>query len=385
MTRMDRSKIAEEWQGALINQTDFFKNALQEFIQQALQSEFRNFIGADDYQRTSERKGSRNGAYERQLKTRVGTLTLKVCRDRDGEFRTELFDRYQRSEKALVLGIMEMYLWGVSTRNVEDVMEALCGFGVSKSQVSNLAVQLDEKLEPWRKRALTENYIYLIFDARYEKVRENGRVVSKAFVVAVGITKEGRREIIGCWVTNSESYEAWEGCLRELKDRGLEGVKYVVSDDNKGLRGAIERHFQGVIWQRCQVHFIRNFIGKLAKSEHVEGIRLLKEVYSAPSKEEAKERLRKIEAFLACKKKESVWRWLEENVEESLGVYELPVEHRKKMRSTNMLERFNQELKRRSRVVRIFPNEKSCLRLLTGICQETSEEWGNRQYLEMKL
>lgn len=382
---MDRSKIAEEWQGALINQTDFFKNALQEFIQQALQAEFRNFIGADDYQRTSERKGFRNGAYERQLKTRVGTLYLKVCRDRDGEFRTELFERYQRSEKALVLGIMEMYLWGVSTRNVEDIMETLCGFGVSKSQVSALTVELDEKLEPWRKRALTETYIYVIFDARYEKVRENGRVISKAFVVAVGITKDGKREIIGCWVTNSESYEAWEGCLRELKERGLKDVKYVVSDDNKGLRGAIEKHFQGVIWQRCQVHFMRNFIGKLARSEQVEGIRLLKDVYAATSKEEARERLRKIEGFLIGKKKEGVWRWLEENIEETLGVYELPIEHRKRMRSTNMLERFNQELKRRSRVVRIFPNEKSCLRLLTAICMETSEEWGNRQYLEMKI
>src|SRR5215204_4955149 len=181
MTRMDRTKIGEEWQAALIDQPDFLKKALEVFMQNALDSEFRRFISVDEYQRAQERKGYRNGSYERQLKTRVGTLLLKVCRDREGEFRTELFERYQRSEKALVLGIIEMYLWGVSTRNVEQIMEALCGFGASKSQVSALTAQLDSELETWRKRVLTEQYVYLVLDARYEKVRENGRVISKAF------------------------------------------------------------------------------------------------------------------------------------------------------------------------------------------------------------
>lgn len=380
---MENIKIAEQWQAALIDQPDFLKHALQHFMQKALEEEFQKFIGANEYQRTPERKGYRNGSYERQLKTRVGSLLISVCRDRDGEFRSELFERYQRSEKALVLGILEMYLWGVSTRNVEDIVETLCGFGVSKSQVSSYTKQLDEDLKPWRERPLIEEYQYLVFDARYEKVRENSRVISKAFVVAVGITLEGRREIIGCWTANSESFEAWDECLKGLKARGLKGVKFVVSDDNKGLRNAIAKHFQGVIWQRCQVHFMRNFLGKLAKSEQREGIRLLKDVFSAESKQEAKERLKKVEEFLKAKKKEGIWKWLEENVEETLMVMELPIEHRKKMKSTNMLERVNQELKRRSRVVRIFPNEQSCLRLLTALCQEISEGWNERKYLSV--
>lgn len=378
---MDRNNIANDWQEVLIDKPDFLKQAMQTFVQKGLEEEFRKFIGAEQGQRTAERTGYRNGTYPRQLKTRVGSLNLNVCRDRDGEFKTELFERYQRSEKALVLGVIEMYLWGVSTRNIEAIMEPLCGFSISKSQVSELAARLDHDQHIWRMRLLTNEYMYLMFDARYEKVRENGCVVSKGFVVAVGITVDGEREILGTWVINSESFEAWDDCIRELKERGLKGVQYSVSDDNKGLRRAIDKHFQGVLWQRCQVHFMRNFIGKLSQAEKGEGIALLKEVFAATTKEEAKNRLGKVGEFLKKRKKDHVWTWLEENIEETLAVLELPVEHRKKMKSTNMLERFNQELKRRSRVVRIFPHEQSCLRLLTAICQETSESWGNRKYL----
>lgn len=385
MTQMESTKITEQWQAALLDKPDFLKAAIQHFLQKALEEEFQKFIGADEYERTSERRGYRNGTYERQLKTRVGSLELSVCRDRDGEFKTELFERYQRSEKALMLGIAEMYLWGVSTRNVENIMEALCGFGISKSQVSTLSKQLDAELEPWRERQLTDEYQYLIFDARYEKVRENGRVISKAFIVAVGITIDGKREIIGCWTANSESFDEWDTCLKGIKERGLRGVRYVVSDENKGLRNAISKHFQGAACQRCQVHYMRNFLGKLAKSEQKEGLRLLKDVFAAECKEEAKIRLQKIEEFLKTKKKEAVWKWLEESIEETLAVLELPIEHRKKLKSTNMLERVNQELKRRSRVVRIFPNEQSCLRLLTGLCQEISETWNARKYLTTEI
>ena len=192
---MNRSNMANDWQEALIDKPDFLKQAVQAFVQKALEEEFRKFIGADEGQRTEERTGYRNGTYPRQLKTRVGSLSLNVCRDRDGEFKTELFERYQRSEKALVLGIIEMYLWGVSTRNIEEIMEPLCGFSVSKSQVSELAGRLDHDLNIWRTRLLTDEYMYLMFDARYEKVRENGRVISKGFVVAVGITVGGERDL----------------------------------------------------------------------------------------------------------------------------------------------------------------------------------------------
>jgi putative transposase len=274
-----------------------------------------------------------------------------------------------------------MYLHGVATRKVEGILDTLCGFGISKSQVSSMTQYLDKGLKSWRDRPLGK-YRYVIFDARYEKVRENGQVISKAAVVAVGITEEGFREIIGCGVINSESFEEWDEFISSLKERGLTGVSYAVSDDNKGLKKAIGKHFQGVLWQRCQVHFMRNFISKLSKTEVSEAIRLLQDVFASWSKEEAKEKLPKLEAFLKEKKKNSLWNWLEENIEETFSVFALPIEHHKKLKSTNMLERYNQELKRRSRIIRIFPNEASCVRLVTALCQEKSEEWGNKKYIK---
>ena len=382
MTHMNNNKTASQWQDALINQDGILSQMLRECLQTIIHAEFAKFIGAKEYERTDERKGLRNGFYERQLQTRVGSLTLRVCRDRAGEFKTELFDKYQRSEKAFTFAIAEMYFAGVSTRKVSSVMEELCGFSVSKSHVSDLAKQLDEQLLEWRERKLTKSYPYLLFDARYEKVRENGRVISKACVVAIGISQHGMREIIGTWVVNSESYEAWDACFKSLKERGLHGVEYVASDDNQGLKSALLKYFQGVELQRCQVHFMRNFIDKLAKSEKDEGVRLLQEVFAADAKDEAMKKMEKIKDFLTSKKKEKVADWLEENIEESLAVLNLPIEHRKQMKSTNMLERVNQELKRRSRVVRIFPNTDSCLRLLSALCQEISEGWSNRRYLK---
>ena len=354
---------------------------VQSAIQKALDVQFTEFIGADLYERTEERRAVRNGSYQRQLKTRVGSIELNVCRDRAGEFKTDLFDRYQRSEKALVMSLLEMYLWGVSTRNVEEITESLCGFSVSKSQVSDIAKSLDEELEQWRNRELLEPYQYLVFDARYEKVREAGRVVSKAVAVAVGITEDGKREVLGTWVINSESFEQWDDCLEQLIKRGLRGVNYVVSDQNKGLRAAIEKRFQEVVWQRCQIHFMRNFLSKLSKQIHPEAIKLLRKVFAAEDKNTALQEAAKLSTYLRNHKREQVANWLEENLEETLGIYELPAEHRKRMKSTNMLERLNQELKRRSKVVRIFPNERSCLRLMTALCQEYSEDWMNRRYL----
>lgn len=381
MTHMNGTKIAKEWQDALINQKDFLPCMMQTFLQQTIEAEFRKFINAKEYERTEERKGQRNGHYEQQLNTRVGTISLRVCRDRDGQFKTELFERYQRSEKALVYAIVEMYYSGISTRKVVRAVEELCGMSVSKSEVSRLVVALDKGLAQWRMRPLVSPYQYLIFDARYEKIRENGHVVSKAFVIAIGITAEGAREVIGCWIINSESFEEWDMCINSLRDRGLNGVTFAVTDDNKGLRRALQKNFQGVKLQRCQVHFMRNFMSKLAKNERTEGMNLLRNVFAAQTQSEAFERVKIISDFLISKKKEKVADWIESDIEETLLVLELPMEHRKKMKSTNMIERLNQELKRRSRVVRIFPNSESCLRLLGSICQEISEEWTGRIYL----
>jgi transposase-like protein len=308
-----------------------------------------------------------------------------VCRDRDGQFSTTIFEKYQRSEKALVITIAEMYISGVSTRKVKRIMEDLCGTGISKSQVSDLVQKFDEPLQAWRNRRLIVGYIYLIFDARYEKVRENGHVVSKAFVTVIGITEDGMRDIIGVYVINSESESEWNDVMSNLKERGLHGVEYAVVDDNKGLKAALAKQFQGVRIQRCQVHFMRNFMFKLSHTTRTEGIRLLKDIFDATTKEDATSRAEKLRTYLLSINKESVADWLDECLEETLVVYSLPTEHRKKMKSTNMLERLNQELKRRSRVVRIFPNEESCLRLLGTICQETSEEWANNRYLSMDI
>lgn len=382
---MDSTNIAHQVQAARINQDDYAAEILQKIIQAALDEKFRAYIQADEYERSQQRTSYRNGYYERDLILRVGTITVRVCRDRDGGFSHTIFDKYQRSEQAFVGVLIEMYVTGISTRKITHVVEELCGTTVSKSLVGKLVASIEPTLKLWRERILKGLYPYLILDARYEKVREHGHVVSKAFVTVVGVTSEGIREIIGTWVIDSESYDAWEGCFKELKERGLCGVDYVVSDENAGLRKALMKHFQGVKLQRCQVHFMRNFMSKLAKSERSEGMKLLQDVFAARTHEDAKKRLDKATEFLHRKKKENVAHWLEENIDDALVVLALPEAHRKKMKSTNMVERLNQELKRRSRVVRIFPNNQSCLRLLSALCQEVSESWSHRIYLAMQV
>jgi transposase-like protein len=237
-----------------------------------------SFLGAGTYERNGERRGWRNGYKPRTLKTRVGTLDLMVPKDRDGEFQTELFERYQRSEKALVLSMLEMYLSGVSTRKVSAITEALCGLEVSKSQVSALTQKLDAEIAQWRTRPLSGSYPYLVVDARYEKVRQGGAVVSQGVLVVCGIDRRGYREVLGCWVAESESEASWGTAFAELKQRGLKGVRYVVSDDHARMVKAIGRHFQGAVWQRCQVHFVRNALSLCSVSQRPLVLSLLRPV-----------------------------------------------------------------------------------------------------------
>jgi transposase-like protein len=362
---------------------DFLRGLVERVVQQVLEAEMTSFLGAGTYERTGERRGWRNGYKPRTLKTRVGGLELMVPKDRDGEFQTELFERYQRSEKALVLAMVQMYLEGVSTRKVSAITEALCGLEVSKSQVSALTAKLDAEIAEWRMRPLTEEYPYLIFDARYEKVRRGGAVVSQGVLVAIGISAAGCREVLGCWVAESESEASWGAVFAELKQRGLSGVRYVVSDDHAGMVKAIGRHFQGAVWQRCQVHFVRNALSLCGVAQRPLALSLMRSVTEAPTREAARTALAAAVAELE-KKSPKVARLVEEHGEEILGVYALPEAHRKRMRTTNMLERQNQELKRRTRVVRIFPNEQSCLRLVSALLIETSQEWMGRVYLRME-
>jgi transposase-like protein len=362
---------------------DFLRGLVERVVQQVLEAEMTSFLGAGTYERTGERCGWRNGYKPRTLKTRVGGLELMVPKDRDGEFQTELFERYQRSEKAFVLAMVQMYLEGVSTRKVSAITEALCGLEVSKSQVSALTAKLDAEIAEWRMRPLTEEYPYLIFDARYEKVRRCGAVVSQGVLVAIGISAAGCREVLGCWVAESESEASWGEVFAELKQRGLSGVRYVVSDDHAGMVKAIGRHFQGAVWQRCQVHFVRNALSLCGVQQRPLVLRLMKTITESATREAAKAAL--AAAIVEFEKKApKVARLLEEHGEEILGVYALPEAHRKRMRTTNMLERQNQELKRRTRVIRVFPHEQSCLRLVAALLMETNQEWMGRIYLSME-
>jgi len=374
----------EDLQSALINDRDFLRGAVGRFLQSLIEDEFIEHIGAGRYERSPERQGFRNGYYERQLKTRVGSIELHVPRDRAGVFRTELFERYQRSEKAFVIALAEMYLKGVSTRKVSKIVEELCGHGVSKSHISDLSKQLDDDLGKWRLRPLTETYAYVLFDAIYQKVREGGRVESVATFVGVGITEEGYREVLGCHVAKSEHKAEWKEFMRSLKERGLNTPSLVASDDHEGLRQAIVEELTGALWQRCQVHYMRNFTGKLGKKHKAEMIPLLREVLHAESLEMAQAAKKVLIDRLLERGLEEVADWIEETIDDALNVLNLPEPHRKRMRSTNMLERLNEEIRRRTRVVRIFPNRTSCTRLITSICQETSESWEGRRYLNFE-
>jgi len=365
------------------NGDDPINGLLRHTIQQVLEEELTAFLNAEPYTRTEERRGYRNGYKPRTLKTRVGRLELMVPKDREGRFQTELFEKYQRNEKALMLAVAEMYVQGVSTRKVKKITEELCGLEISKSQVSALAKGLDTEVHTWRMRRLTKQYPYLVVDARYERIRRDGSIIPQGVLVVVGIDADGYREVLGVWCADSESESSWTAVFRELKARGLHGVSYVVSDDHTGLTNAIAREFQGTIWQRCQVHFIRNVLNTIPKKDRGKVLAHLRDITGAPSIETARERLHEAVDVLQ-KPFPKAARLLDNHGEEILAVYALPEHHRKRMRTTNMLERFNEEIKRRTRVVRIFPNEQSCIRLVSALAMEENENWMERKYLNME-
>lgn len=385
MTQQQNTQLLAEVQKVLLDDQDFLRSLLKQCLQTILQAEFDRHINAAPHERSEERQGYRNGSYTRSVNTRVGTIELKVCRDREGKFQTELFKRYQRSERALVSTMVEIYVQGVSTRKVSKVVEELCGNEVSKSQISVLCKELDEQLEAWRNRRLEDEYPYLVIDARYEKIRTHLGVVSKAVMIIIGISTSGRREILAIEIGNSENEVMWGDVFKKLKERGLRGLMYAVSDDHKGLTRALDRHFQGVLWQRCQVHFIRNFLKKMKWKDTEKYLELLKDVFAATTRKEAMRRKNDLVVQLE-ENHADVAEWLDENIEFCFSVYALPPEHRRRMKSTNMIERLNKELKRRSRVIGIFPNDPACIRVLGSICQEISEEWENgKKYLNMDV
>ena len=365
--------------------SEWLRDLVEWLYQEMLEMEFTEHVGAGRYERTADRQGYRNGYRERQLHTRVGTLNLRVPRDRDGTFSTQLFERCQRSERALILALQEAYVTGVSTRKVRRITEKLCGTQFSKDQVSRMAQALDDELDPWRKRPLGKNYPYLVIDARYEYIREDGQVASEGVLTVEGINSKGYRQVIGVSMAPGEDATSWGEIFRALIERGLDPstVVGVTSDDHRGLREALRRYFPHVGWQRCQTHYQKNAASKVLRKHRGEVHDQLRDVFAAPDLEEAQRRAEQMIEHWSHRLPEFS-EWLEETIEQTLTVFHLPKNHRVRLRTTNNLEKLHQEVKRRTRVVRIFPNRRSCLRLASALAMEQSDEWltGSR-YLTM--
>lgn len=375
----------DEVKHALAEQKDFLVPLVEEAVQSVLEMEMEECLQAGPYERNSGRMGYRSGYYRRRLVTRVGTISLRVPQDRSGHFSTQVFEQYQRSEKALVAALAQMYVQGVSTRKVAVITEELCGHEFSASSISEITRRLDQQLEQFSQRPLEQEFPYLILDARYERVREEGMIVSRAILVALGIDWEGRRQVLAVEYAQRESQNSWKAFLLRLKERGLHGVRLVVSDDHPGLKRAVREVLTEAWWQRCYVHFLRNALDYLPRKADDDCLQELRWMYERRDLEEAR---RDLKAWLEkwAAKYPKLCEWVDGHIEETWTYYRLPLAHHKHLKSTNLLERFNQEIKRRTLVVRIFPNEASCLRLIRAIAAETHEEWmeGSR-YLNMNL
>jgi transposase-like protein len=382
MTQKNKTRISQ----LFAEDKDLLKELVRAAVQQVLEAEMSEVLGADKSERTDGRAGYRSGYYDRSLVVRMGgKIELRVPQDRNGKFSTELFDRYQRSEKALVSALMEMYIQGVSTRKVTKVTEKLCGTSFSASTISRLNKRLDAELKLFHERRLEQLYPYLILDARYERVREDGVVRRRAVLVAIGIDLDGRRCVLGVKLATRESQTTWKTFLSELKDRGLHGVEFVVSDNHAGLKRAITEMLQSAVWQRCYVHFLRNALDHVPRKVDPDCLIELRWLYDRRAADEAR---RDLKAWLLKWQGRygKLCAWVEESIEETWSFYMLPQQHHKHMRSTNLLERVNEEIKRRTHLVRTFPNEASCLRLVRALTVQTHEGWQeSARYLNMAL
>jgi putative transposase len=353
-------------------------------VRRALEEEMTQYLGAGPYERTEERRGLRNGTKPRRLRTAVGELAFEVPQSRDGGFRPTLFERYQRSDQALVAALQEMVVAGVSTRRVAAVLEEMAGFEVSAATVSRTMAELDEQLEAFRTRQLEREYPFVFIDARYEKVRVGGRVRSQAVLIAAGINDEGRREILSYALGDSESEATWSDLLISLKKRGLKGVCWVISDAHGGIRAALGRHFQGVRWQRCRVHLMRELLARAASRDYRELSRDLRAIFHS----EQREQCLRVAGEVADKwetRAPKMSRVLREGIEDTLAVWDLPAELRRRLHSTNMLERQMRELKRRTRVVTVFPSQAAGLRLIGARLLELHENWIAESHVYINL
>ena len=359
------------------------KDLMELVLNQLLISRAEDKCNAKPYEQTEERTDYRNGYRERDYFTRLGKLELQVPRLRTQSVADDLFGRYKRSEQAIIAGIAEMVVKGVSTRKVNAVAEALFGCGISKSQVSRMCAELDPVVAEFRNRPLEKWYPFGVVDAIYLKVREDDRVVSKALYVAIGVNAMGRREVLGFMMSTKETKAAYIEFFKSLKARGLERFDLVTSDDHDGLREAIKQEFLGASWQRCQTHFSRNMLDKTPKKMWQEMKEMLHDIYTAPTIEKARERKAEAVQMLQERAPEAAT-LLDESFDDITAVFSLPLKYRKKMRTSNGIERVNEEIRRRDRAIRIYPSDGSVMRIIGTVLMEQSDAWQtDRLYFDM--
>src|ERR687885_938099 len=383
MARYEITLDSEQLSGLLMEDQGL-QGLVETVLNQVLEAQVTEQIGARPYERSEGRKAYRNGSRTRTLTTRVGPLALHVPQVRDGSFSTTLFVRYQRSEQALVLALMEMVLNGVSTRKVATITETLCGTCFSRSTVSRLCLALDARVQAWNERPLGgQAYPFVVVDALVVKVRRDDAVRATSALIVSGVNEQGMREVLGLWLGDSESEGTWADMFANLKRRGLRGVEVLVSDDHAGLVKAAQRYFQGVLWQRCQVHLGRNVLGRTPRHLRAQMAAGLRRIFQAEDRSAARAAFAALAAALEGKADRALT-VLEEGLEDALAVLSLPEKYRVRLRTTNGMERLNEEIRRRERVIRIFPNEASAFRLIGALLAEQHEVWSTcKRYLDM--
>lgn len=386
-TKMDLSafvsKLLEEQDG------DTLREGVRVLAQALMETEVTTLVGAGRYERSGERSSYRNGYRTRSWDTRVGTIELAIPKIRTGSYFPSLLEPRRRAERALQAVVQEAYVHGVSTRKVDDVLKALGLEGISKSEVSRICAELDGEVEAFRSRRIADEHPYLWIDATYHKVRQDGRVQSMATVVAIGVTTEGERQVIGVDAGPSEDGPFWTAFLRGLVKRGLHGVKLVISDAHEGIRKAVATVLSGASWQRCRVHFMRNLLATVPHSAREPVAAIVRTVFAQPGKAPALTQLHKVADGLRTRFGQAA-ALLEDAAEDILAHRHFPAEHQRQLHSTNTLERLNKEIKRRSNVVGIFPNRTALLRLVGAVLAEQDDEWSvaERRYFSaesMKL
>jgi len=384
---MTKARVGATETASKIIQASHANGLLQMLIQalaSVMESEASALCGAGYGERSDERRQVRNGYRDRVLETRLGTADLKIPKMREGSYLPSFLDPRRRWEQAFVSVVSEAYVLGVSTRKVDELVKAMGAQGMSKSEVSRLCASLDEEVAAFRQRKLDRDYPYLWLDALYLKVREGKHVVSKATLIAYGVSEFGEREIIGVEVADGEMEDAWRSFLGGLVARGLRGVRLVISDAHLGLRAGIRSALNGVEWQRCTVHFMRNVLCRVPKAAQGFVAAALKSIFSQASKEEARQALHKAVELLAPKYPAAA-AVVEEAEEDVLAYFSFPEKHRRQIHSTNPLERQNREIRRRTDVVGIFPNSPSALRLVTLLLVEQNDDWAvNRRYFSLE-